>query len=333
MSRRALSGYVVLNIVISLGMVFLAMYLWDNVLNPEETDNDPVIPQARTVIITSTPVPGELPAAAYEGTISALEDQVDQGGVTRAPAATSNSREPTPTLDPDIEDLGVPTLRPEFLTLTLPTNLQPNVPQNDTTTFSDGCERYTVVLGDNCSSIASKLNVDLQELLDLNELTDSCLLNVDDVLRIPGPSCAPPPTQTPIPTATNTPFAIGTFSITNTPLPTATDATVRITNIANFGDPTSEEVEIENFGEDVVNLLDWTLEDEDGNVYTFPDTLMQPGRIILIFTRQGDNTPAGLFWGEITPIWSLSETATLYDANGDAQAVFTVGGEPIDFGE
>jgi LysM repeat protein len=330
MSRRALSSFVFINIVISLGMVFLAMYLWDNVLNSEEAADEPVIPEARTVIITSTPVPGELPAAAYEGTISALEDQVAEGGATRAPVPTSNSREATPTLDPDLEDLGVPTLRPEFLTVTLPGNPAPNVPDVSTSP-NDGCERYTVVQGDTCIAIANKLGVDLQDLLDINGLTDSCLLNIGDELRIPGPGCAPPPTQTPIPTATNTPFAIGTFSITNTPLPTATNATVRITNVANFGDPTSEQVEIENFGEDVVNLLDWTLEDADGNTYTFPDNLMQPGQRIRIFTRQGNDTPAALFWGEINAVWSLGEAATLSDASGQAQSVFSVGGEEIDF--
>lgn len=343
MARRALSGFVLINILISLGMVFLAMYLWDNVISEDNAGDSAAIPATRTVILTATPRPGELPAFAYEGTIDALEAQLENAG-PRTPNAsdgdnllpTRDTREATPTINSSLVPAGIPSLSPDLLgQVTVPANISgPSITNDEDSEADDGCERYIVEAGDTCIAIAEAYDVDLNELIILNDLDANCVtLREAQTLRIPGPSCSIPPTATSPPSPTNTPFAIGTFSVTNTPVPTAVDASVQIVNILNFGDPTSEQVDIENAGEEPVNLQGWTLRDSEGNIYTFPDVLMQPGQRIRVFTRSGNDTPAALFWGQTLPIWGLSEQAVLSDSTDEPQSVFTVGGEAIDFGD
>jgi hypothetical protein len=80
-------------------------------------------------------------------------------------------------------------------------------------------------------------------------------------------------------------------------------------------------------------MLGWTLREEGGEEFVFPDVLMQPGQVIRIFTRSGTNTPAALFWNQTTPVWSLGEIAVLSDAEEVIQSTFAVGGETINFDE
>lgn len=89
------------------------------------------------------------------------------------------------------------------------------------------------------------------------------------------------------------------------------EAQVRIIDIQNAGDVTSEVVLIQNRGT-MLNMQDWQLSDEQGNHFTFPDLLLQPNGVIRVFTRSGIDTPAALYWNETHPIWQEDEVATLY---------------------
>ena len=107
-------------------------------------------------------------------------------------------------------------------------------------------------------------------------------------------------------------------------LPTAITAQVEIASVQFWGDITAEVVEIRNLG-NVVNLRGWELVNERGESFVFPDFRMQQGGLVRIFSRQGQNTPAALYWNRETPAWTEGDTATLVDANGQVQAVFRVG--------
>jgi len=46
---------------------------------------------------------------------------------------------------------------------------------------------------------------------------------------------------------------------------------------------------------------------------------------VRVYSRQGQNTPAALFWAREAPAWREGDTVTLADAAGQVQATFRVG--------
>ena len=50
--------------------------------------------------------------------------------------------------------------------------------------------------------------------------------------------------------------------------------------------------------------------------------------MVRVFSRQGPETPAALFWGRETPAWAEGGTVTLSDSTGQVQATFQVGQPP-----
>jgi hypothetical protein len=336
MTRRALGGFVLINIAVSLAVALIVIAL----ASPSDDDDPTEIPQQRIVVYTATAQPGQLPVAALEGTIfaqdstiQALENQNANGGpILPSGSETANQG----TLPSGGGAPGVPTLNPSVVALVTIPDFNITTPgggiDSNEPTPADGCVRYTVVAGDTCGAIADRFDVTVADLIEINGLANSCLLAVDDVLRIPGEGCKPPEPPTGTPTATNTPFVFGTFSVTNTPAPTATEADVQILQVLNAGVSASEQVDIQNTGDAVVSLQGWTLTDAGGNEFIFPDLLLQSGQIIRVFTRVGQNTPAALYWNLTQAVWENGEVATLTDGSGQAQSTFTVGGTPINFG-
>ncbi len=325
MTRQALAGFIAINIIVSVAVVMMIILLWD-----ATHEQDPIIvTRVHSTVVTAT---GQrLDVVTMVVLISAtpgapVADSGGQGPATEVPTFT--------TFDSTSE--GVPTLDPEILgNVTLPPSAGGSGGDGDSVSTGapdDGCQRYVVVSGDTCGSIAERFEVDTGTLISLNDIDAACQsLQVGQELRIPGPSCQPPPTFTLTPTITSTPFTLGTFVVTNTPAPTATDADVQIVQLFNFGDVTLEVVEIQNQGEEVVALGGWTLSDIEGNIYTFPDIRIQPNTIIRIFTRVGQNTPGALYWNETVPVWEVGDVATLSDGAGAIQSMFEVESETIDF--
>lgn len=350
MTRQALGGFIAINVVVSIVVALLIIFIWS-----ETNDQEPIV-QTREVFVGSdgngdvavvtaqvfVTEAGGLPNAAYEQTITSLNaDRTAQAreiATLEIVAATAGFEVETqaPQTQPPVNTGGVPTIDPTiFPLLTLPPGSGSSGTDNtngfSTATPNDGCQRYFVQSGDLCGSIAENFNVSLDELISLNGL-DCLNLQIDQELRIPGPSCQSPPTASPTPTITRTPFSFGTFAVTNTPVPTSTSSEVEIVQVLQAGDVTGEQVEIQNTGVDVVEMDGWTLEDEEGNVYTFPDLRMQPNQVIRVFSRVGQNTPAALYWNQTVAIWESGETVTLSDGAGVPQSVLAVGeSQPIDF--
>ena len=327
--RRSNSVFLVVNVVISLAVALLVIAVYTS-LQPVEPDRArPTI----VLVVTATPDAGALlPAAALQGTVDAQAGTIvalqreaaapiaqgDNLIPSRPPdGASQSSNENLPTIDPAL----IPNL-PEA-PVTGANNTSVDLPE-------DGCERYFVQSGDTAGAIASRFEVQLSALFVLNGITDQTILQVGDELLIPGDTCEPevPPTASPVPRPT---FNLTLVAPTAT-LPQITqDSQVQIVNISNSGDVTAEEVEIRNQGGQI-NLLGWTLSDSEGNIYTFPDVRLVQNSIIRIATRTGQNTPGFLYWNQNSPVWASGETATLSDAAGNPQSIFTVGGEVIDFG-
>jgi len=332
--RRSNSIFLVINVIISLAVALAVIAVYSSTqTQTEDTRVRPTI----VLVVTATPDPNQpLSAAALQGTTDAQAgtlvalERALANAQAAPPVAVSGDDAPPPNVPTTQSDL--PTIDPKLI---------PPLPQlgaggadtttTTTTTSEDGCQRHIVQAGDTASVIATRYSVNLSALFQLNGINDQTILQIGDVLLIPSAACEPeiPPTATPSPRPT--------FNLTLV-APTATlpqvnpNSQVEIVQILNPGDITAEQVEIQNLGGEI-NLLGWSLADQQGNLYTFPSVRLVPGSVIRVVTRAGTDTPGFLYWNQTTPIWAAGETATLSDAADLPQSVATVGGEVIDFSE
>ncbi|ESP88237.1 lamin tail domain-containing protein [Candidatus Halobonum tyrrellensis] len=79
-----------------------------------------------------------------------------------------------------------------------------------------------------------------------------------------------------------------------------------------------EYVVVENRGADPVDLTGWTLEDEAGHAYAFPDgATLAAGASLTLHVGAGSDTATDLYWGRSSPTLNNDgETVTLRDADG-----------------
>jgi LysM repeat protein len=319
MSRRVLIGFLFLNVIVTLAVAW-AVISFDRSRRPAEVREGPT----QIVILTATPLPGaEYQPAELISTIDTLHltgtaiAQVPPDVVVISP--TPDPANPLALIVPD--ETIVATLDPAVLP-PIPTDLPPGTPT--VTPQDDGCLRHVIVSGDTIFAIAQKYGVFPGDVLLANNLGENDLLRVDDVLIIPVEGCAALITPSPSPLPTNTPFQLTRIAPTVTLAPTAVNAQVEITNVRFSGDVNSEEVEIRNLG-NVVNLQGWQLVNENGDAFLFPEFRMQRGSLVRLFSRQGQNTPAALYWGRETPAWAEGDTVTLLDSSGNVQSTFRIG--------
>lgn len=354
--KRSNSLFLVINVVVSISVALLAILIF----SATQTDEEPRARPTIVLVVTATPDPnqplsaGELQSTvdAQAGTIAAQERTViasaNQAAVNAATAevAQSNGDDGNsgviPPQNPSANDADLPTLDPTLI---------PRVPSNPvagsggaetantqtdedaTPVPDDGCERYFVQSGDTAGAIATRYGVTLADLYVLNGITDQTILQIGDELLIPSAGCEPeiPPTATPSPRPTFN-LTVNAPQATPTDIIVEVDSDIEIVQVLNPGDITAEQVEIQNLGSEI-NLAGWTLSDEQGNIYSFSQVRLVPGSVIRVLTRSGNDTPGFLYWNLNTAVWEDGELVTLSDANDVPQAVYTVGGEVIDFGE
>ena len=179
---------------------------------------------------------------------------------------------------------------------------------------------HVVQSGDTLGAIAQKYGVPWEDIATYNSLVNPNRLDVGDELVIPIggiPTETPEPSPTPTPAEPPTPIA--------TEPPAAGEVRLIIREIVGVGDLDSETVVIVNEGSRGVQLADWQLHDDHGNVYTFKvHFLFGDGVNLMLHSRSGDDTTSDLYWGLNAPAWQPGETATLRDADGTARATFTI---------
>lgn len=332
--RRSNSLFLVLNVIISLSVALLVITLYSARQQEEEPRARPTI----ILVVTATPDPRQpLSADALQatvdsqaGTIIAYERELAQAAVQSNSETVAQQPSAAASVGVSESDAALPTIDPTLIP-PLPKTVEVGAGGGIGATAelpADGCQRYFVQSGDTAGAIATRFEVSLSELFVLNGINDQTILQIGQELLIPGESCNPPVT----PTATLTPRP--TFNLTLV-APTATlpiietNSQVKIVRVSNPGDITAEQVEIQNEGGEI-NLLGWKLSDSQGNIYTFPDVRLVPGSVIRVSTRTGTNTPGFLYWNQNSPVWQNGEAATLSNATGVVQSVFTVGGEVIE---
>ena len=89
-----------------------------------------------------------------------------------------------------------------------------------------------------------------------------------------------------------------------------------------------EVVTLRNAGDEPIDLSGWTLANESGGSYTFPDGFsLAPGDQVAVHTGRGEDTATDLYWRLRAPVWSdKGGTAILTTPDGEIAAAFSYGG-------
>lgn len=177
---------------------------------------------------------------------------------------------------------------------------------------------YTVRAGDTLLEIAVALDISVDELMTANRLQNADALTAGQVLILPqvegvngsGAATESQPDHTPTPTTSSSETGQGE---------------VVINAIDGPGNLELEAVRLLNTGGEV-SMAGWSMDDGQGNVFTFPDFTFYSTGAIDVHTRDGTNTTIDLYWGLDEPVWLPGTTIHLRDADGNLQSTFTIPG-------
>ncbi|HKY54257.1 MAG TPA: lamin tail domain-containing protein [Anaerolineales bacterium] len=103
-----------------------------------------------------------------------------------------------------------------------------------------------------------------------------------------------------------------------------TDIPVEIVSVIGAGTLSAEWVVVSYKGEDQINLANWQLKDDDGNVFVFPQLVLHTNGAVQVHTTSGTNTVIDLYWSASDPVWESGEEAQLVDPSGNIRAVYKV---------
>jgi hypothetical protein len=144
----------------------------------------------------------------------------------------------------------------------------------------------------------------------------------------------PLPAGVTVPTSAVTPQTVATQdSASLTPLPTAQSGSAPITadqanvvidSVLAPGNLADETVLIKSQSEGSILLTNWQLQDDQGNVFTFPELTLNKNGAVQVHTGAGTNTVIDLYWGREAPVWQQGHTATLLDDKGKPRASYKI---------
>ena len=98
---------------------------------------------------------------------------------------------------------------------------------------------------------------------------------------------------------------------------------VQIVSIVGADNLGAEVVILRYLGDGLVDLSNWQLKDENGNLFIFPATILSRDGA-QVHTGTGVDAGIDLYWNLTEPIWSSGETASLYDASGNLIVTYKV---------
>jgi competence protein ComEC len=80
-------------------------------------------------------------------------------------------------------------------------------------------------------------------------------------------------------------------------------------------------VRFRNVGDEALDLSGWTVRDDVGKTYEFPDGfVLEAGASVRLHTGSGTDTATDLYWGASQPVWNN---------DGDTVIVETDAGETV----
>jgi LysM repeat protein len=189
---------------------------------------------------------------------------------------------------------------------------------------------YRIKQGDTLGALSVQFNISLNDIMTVNGMTDPDSVYVGQLINIP---TAPLPYDTPtavpvsgIISPTPRPSLTPTTRPTSTPSPTTSsaEAKVIIDTVVGVGVLANEHVVFRRTGEGELSLVGWRLSDGGNNTYIFPQLTLYKDSTINLNTRTGLNTVTDLFWNFLSPIWSSGKTMSLFDAQNNLRATYTV---------
>jgi len=200
------------------------------------------------------------------------------------------------------------------------------LPPSPTVTLDEtGFQTYEVRSGDTLGAIADAFGVTVEEIVAANNMESPDVLDVGDVLIIPIPTEPDEPLSTESALATNTlsPPELPLLE-TSTPLPPGFDPQVEIVTVIAAGNLSDERVVLRLNGEGELALQGWSLQDEDGNLYVFPELTLFKDGAVTVYTKAGTNNVVELFWGFGKAVWESGETVSLVDPQREIRASFQI---------
>jgi hypothetical protein len=110
------------------------------------------------------------------------------------------------------------------------------------------------------------------------------------------------------------------------PLPTLASASVKVNilSVSGTGALANEAVTILNNDVSSLALNGWTLKDNQGDSYTFPQVTLFPGATLQLHTGTGTDTAADLYWQLPAPVWKSGQLVALYDPQNIARAFYRI---------
>lgn len=108
------------------------------------------------------------------------------------------------------------------------------------------------------------------------------------------------------------------------PFPNIINGQMEVDTVIGAGDIQVERVVIRHIGGEEVSLAGWTLEDQQGQQFTFPALTIFSNGSVTVYTGVGISTVVELYWGLGEAVWAEGETVTLFDAEGNVQATFQI---------
>jgi len=110
------------------------------------------------------------------------------------------------------------------------------------------------------------------------------------------------------------------------PAPTLASAVVKveILSVSGTGSLQNETVLIQNNDTTDLTLTGWTLKDNQGDTYTFPQVTIFPGGALRVHTGGGTDQASDLYWQLSTPVWKSGQLVVLYDPQDIARAFYRV---------
>ncbi len=107
-------------------------------------------------------------------------------------------------------------------------------------------------------------------------------------------------------------------------LPAVDETVIQIQNVFGVGDLQSEVVRLKRLGEGELWLTGWTLEDEDGHKYVFPELRLNKDAAVEVYTRAGPDTVIELHWGLSEAVWRTGELVVLKDPQDNLRASYRI---------
>ena len=109
-------------------------------------------------------------------------------------------------------------------------------------------------------------------------------------------------------------------------IPTLSSGSVKaeILSVIGAGVIADESVVIRNNGDVSLLLTGWTVKDNQGDVYTFPQLTLYPDGTVQLHTGPGIDTASDLFWQRTTPVWNSGDLVALYDTHNIARAFYRI---------